>query len=131
MTLIPAKALIVVADGQKAIFLRNIAPAGPVTLREEERLGPKNLAGEGPSGARPNEQTPHQTDEATFAKQLAHKLFTMKEAGGFDALVLAADPRTLGELRQTMHKTVEASLVRTLNKDLTNHSTAEIEGALN
>jgi protein required for attachment to host cells len=54
----------------------------------------------------------------------------MKEAGSYDALDLAADPRTLGELRQTMHKTVEASFVRTLNKDLTGHSTAEIENAL-
>ncbi|BCW87355.1 hypothetical protein sos41_04840 [Alphaproteobacteria bacterium SO-S41] len=131
MTLIPAKALIVVADGQKAIFLRNTAPNGPVSLREEERLTPKNLAGEGPSGSRPNDQTPHQTDEATFAKQLAHRLFVMKEAGNYDALVLVADPRTLGELRQTMHKTVEAAVVRSLNKDLTNHSTAEIEAALN
>lgn len=131
MSIIPAKALIVVADGQKAIFLRNTSPSGPVSLHEEERLNPTNLAGEGPSGSRPNEQTPHQTDEATFAKQLAHRLFTMKEAGNFQALVLAADPRTLGELRQTMHKTVEASIVRTLNKDLTGHSTGDIEKALN
>ena len=131
MTIIPAKALIVVADGQKAIFLRNTAHSGPVSLHEEERLTPKNLAGEGPSGSRPNEQTPHQTDEATFAKQLAHRLFTLKEAGGFDALVLAADPQTLGQMRPALHKTVERALVRTLNKDLTNHSTAEIEAALN
>jgi protein required for attachment to host cells len=131
MTIIPAKALIVVADGRKAIVLRNTAPTGAVTLHEETRLDPKNLAGEGPSGARPNEQTPHQTDEATFAKQLAHKLFAMHEAGDYQALVLAADPQTLGQMRPVLHKTVEAALVLTLNKDLTNHTTAEIAAAVN
>ena len=131
MTLIPAKALIVVADGRKAIVLRNTAASGPVTLHEESRLDPKNLSGEGPSGSRPNEQTPHQTDEATFAKQLAHKLFAMHEAGAYQALVLAADPQTLGQMRPALHKTVEAALVLTLNKDLTNHTTAEIAAAVN
>jgi protein required for attachment to host cells len=128
---LPAEALIVVADGRKAILFRNTATAGPVILREEARLSPKNLAGEGPSGSRPNEQTPNQTDEATFAKQLAHKLFAMKEAGEFDTLALSADPQTLGQIRDTLHKTVSACMVRTLNKDLTNHSTAEIEAAFN
>jgi protein required for attachment to host cells len=131
MTIIPAKALIVVADGRKATMYRNAAHPGPVSLQEEAHLTPKSLNSEGPSGSRPEDQTPHQTDEATFAKQLARKLFQMKEAGDYDALVLAADPQTLGQLRTTFHKTVMASLVRTINKDFTNHSIADIEAALN
>lgn len=127
---IPRNALVVVADGHKAILLRNEGLGGEVSLREERRLSPKDLQDDGPSGSRPEEQTPRQTDEATFAKQLAKALFRMNQAGTFEALVLVADPQTLGQLRDAMHKTVEASLVLTLDKDFTNHSVRDIEQAL-
>lgn len=54
----------------------------------------------------------------------------MKQTGAFEALVLVADPQTLGQFRDDMHKSVEASLVFTLDKDLTNHSIPEITRAL-
>lgn len=129
-TTIPKNALVLVADGRKAILFRNDGAAGDVSLREERRLSPKDLIDDGPSGSRPEDQTPRQTDEATFAKQLANALSRMKQSGGFEALVLIADPQTLGQLRATMHKDVEGSLVLTLAKDLTNHSVAEIAKAL-
>lgn len=127
---IPKNALIVIADGRKAILLRNHGSGGEVSLKEERRLSPKDLRDDGPSGSRPEDQTPRQTDEATFAKQLANTLRTMKLSGAYESLVLVADPQTLGQLRDTMHKEVEASLVLTLAKDLTNHSVAEIAKAL-
>jgi len=99
-------------------------------LREERRLSPKDLLDDGPSGARPDEQSPRQTDEANFAKQLAETLYKMNQAGAFKALVLVADPQTLGQFRDAMHKTMEASLVLTLDKDFTNHSVRDIEQAL-
>ncbi len=123
---IPHNALIVVADGGKAILLRNEDSQGGLSLREERRLSPKNLQDDGPSGSRPQDQTPSQTDEATFAKQLAKALNKMKLDGDFDKLVLVADSQTLGQFRDVMHKAVEASLVLTLAKDLTNHSTRQI-----
>lgn len=127
---IPKNALIVVADGRKAILLRNQGAGGEVSLNEERRLSPKDLKDDGPSGSRPEDQTPRQTDEVTFAKQLANTLRTMKLSGAYESLVLVADPQILGQLRDTMHKEVEASLVLTLAKDLTNHSVAEIAKAL-
>ncbi len=127
---IPTNALVVVADGGKAILLRNTGKGSDVSLREERRMGPKDLAEEGPSGSRPEDQTPKQTDEATFAKQLAQSLYRMHHRGDFESLVLIVDPQTLGQLRSAMHKMVEASVVRTLSKDLTNHSTSDIEKAL-
>ncbi len=130
MTSIPHKAL-VVADGRKAILFRNTGKGGVVALHEERRLSPKDLKNDGPSGARPEEQTPHQTDEATFAKQLAEALYKMKSGSEFDAMVLAADPQTLGQLRDTMHKTVADSIVLSLPKELTNHSADDIAAALN
>ena len=127
---IPSNALIVVADGAKAILLRNTGTGGDLSLQEEQRLTPHDLANEGPSGSRPEEQSPRQTDEATFAKQLAQTLFKMHEQKKFESLVLILDPQTLGQFRSAMHKTVEASIVQTLSKDYTNHSTAEIQKAL-
>lgn len=130
MSEIPEHALVVVADGGKAILLRNNGRGGEVALREERRLELKDFSNDGPSGSRPQEQSPKQTNEATFVKQLAHSLFTMHEDGQYKALVLIADPQTLGQFRSAMHKTVEASLVQTMAKDYTNNSTAEIEKAL-
>ena len=128
---IPHNALIVVADGGKSMMFRNTAHGNEVTLREERRDTPTNLAHEGPSGSRPEDQTPKQTNEATFAKQLAELLYKMHHAGDYKHLVLIADPQTLGQMREAMHKSVESATVLTMAKDLTNHSAADIAKALN
>ncbi|WP_242154832.1 host attachment protein [Sphingomonas sp. BAUL-RG-20F-R05-02] len=43
---------------------------------------------------------------------------------------MIAAPRTLGELRKHYHKTLEAKLVGEVSKDLTGHTTADIEKAI-
>lgn len=123
---IPQQTLIVVADGHQAILLRSHGVKDALRLTEERRLTPKNLADDGPSGSRPEEQTLRQTDEATFAKQLANALYSMKQANRYEHMVLAADPQTLGQLRDTMHETVSDSIILSLNKSLINHSTNDI-----
>ncbi len=128
--IIPHDALILVADGGKALLLRNEGVKGDVSLRLERRLEPENLDDDGPSGVRPPEQTARQTDEATFAKQLSQRLYRMLQRHEFQVLVLAADPQTLGQMRSAMHKDVERSIVRTIDKDLTNHTIPEITNAL-
>ena len=130
MKQVPHDALVVIADGGGATLYRNSGSDTEVSLKEERKLSPKDLSEEGPSGSRPEDQTPRQTDEATFAKQLAQALYKMAHGGKFKDLVLVADPQTLGQVRSAMHKTVEASLVFSLSKDLTNHSVADIEKAL-
>ena len=127
---LPHDSLVVVADGHNAILLRKEGSGSDLSLREESRLSPENLLDNGPSGSRPEEQTSQQTDEATFAKQLAGALYRMHHRGLFSRLVLVADPQTLGQLRDTMHKSVEASIAFTLDKELTNHSVPEITAAL-
>ncbi|MCP9626267.1 host attachment family protein [Rhodopseudomonas palustris] len=130
MALIPHNALIVVADGRGALLLRNTGKPAQVTLRQERKLEPVNLEDDGPSGSRPEEQSQSQTDEATFAKQLSNTINKMKLDGEFDQLVLVADPQTLGQMRPILHKTVEASLIRSLAKDLTNHPLEQIAEAI-
>ena len=130
---VPPDALVVVADGGGAILLRNRGTGSELALQEEKRLTPKSLSaegGQGPSGSRPGDQTIHQTEEATFAKQLADALYAMRHKGDYKELVLIADPQTLGQMRECLHKEVEASMVFTLSKDYTNQSVADIEKAL-
>ncbi|NPV19367.1 host attachment family protein [Bradyrhizobium aeschynomenes] len=126
MKKIPQNALVIVADGRKAIAFRLEGTGDAISLKEQQRLSPKHLSDDGPSGSRPEEQTLRQTDEATFAKQLAKAIEGMKHAHEFDSLVLVADPQTLGQLRNVMHKDVRDSIVLTIAKDLTNHPAHEI-----
>ena len=63
-------------------------------------------------------------------KQLGQAVNHMKLEGEFNKLVLIADSQTLGQFREVMHKAVEASLVLTVAKDLTNHPANEITKVL-
>jgi protein required for attachment to host cells len=127
---VPQHALVVVADGGKAILLRNTGVNGELALREERRLTLKDFANDGPSGAGLQEQSPHETGEATFAKQLAKTLDKMFDQNSFKSVVLIADAQTLGQLRDAVHKNVEKAVAFTLSKDYTNHSVKQITEAL-
>lgn len=126
LTKIAQNTLVVVADGHQARLFRTNGVGDDLSLSAAGDLSPKQLRDDGPSGSRPEDQTPRQTDEATFAKQLANKLERMHEAGEFDAMVLAADPQTLGQIRDTMNSNLAGSIKLTLDKELVNHSVADI-----
>ena len=46
------------------------------------------------------------------------------------ALVLIADPQTLGQIRRTLHKEVKDRLISEIGKTLTNASITDIQKAL-
>ena len=121
-------ALVVVADGHHAKLFRNTAKQG-VELSEIEQLTPKNLADEGAGGA-PQDQSPKDEDEATFAKQLAERLNRIALRHKAEQVVVIADPTTLGTMRKHYHKELEAILVKELAKDLTNSPADKIAKAL-
>ena len=60
---------------------------------------------DGPAGKRPAESSIQETDEATFAKQLAKELYRRAHSGDFAALVLIADPQTLGQILTALLRT--------------------------
>lgn len=128
---IPHNAFVVVADGTGARFFRNSGHEHSVSLTAEGELQPANLEDDGPSGKRPQESTRQETDEATFAKQLAKELHRRAHHGDFAALVLIADPQTLGQLRPILHKEVQNRLVSEYGKTLTKASISDIQKALN
>ncbi len=121
-------ALVVVADGHRAVLLRNIAKHG-IELEEMERIAPANLLDQS-QGRQPEETTPRDEDEATFARQLAERLNRMVLQNKVEELVIIADPSTLGVMRRNYHKMLEQRLVKELPKTLTSASAKEIARAL-
>ena len=127
---IPHNALVVVADGTGARFFRNVGHESKISLSAEGEFNPTDLLDEGPAGKRPPKSSNQETDEATFAKQLAKELYRRAHRGDFAALVLIADPQTLGQIRPTLHKEVQERLVSEVGKTLTKASIADIQRAL-
>ncbi len=127
---VPSNALAVVADGGKARMFHNSGHGQEVRLHEDAHLTPRDVANEAPSGSCPEEQAPRQTDEGTFTKQLVRRLKAMRQQGACDHLVLAADPQTLGQMRDAMSTAVAGSIVFSMVKDLANHPAQDVADAL-
>jgi len=127
---IPNGALVVVADGAGARFFRNTGQANKISLTAQGEFNPSNLLDEGASGMRPSDSSAKETDEATFAKQLAKELYRRAHSGDYAALVLIADPQTLGQMRPLLHKEVKDRMISEIGKTFTNASVADIQKAL-
>ncbi len=123
---VPERAWVVVADGHGARVLVNQGSEESPRLVEKQALKPQDLLSEGPAGSRPQGDSPRDTDEATFAKQLALWLYQQAHGGAFQQLVLAADPTTLGQMRPLLHKEVQSRLVREVSKTLTRSTPDEV-----
>ena len=130
MDKIPADAMVVVADGESARVFRNVGTDGALSLQQQEVVTAQNVDDDGPSGSAPSEQSPQQTDEATFAKQLAHRLNHGALTNAYAHLVLVADPQTLGQIRPHLHEGARSRLLAELPKNYTNAPREQIERAL-
>lgn len=130
MDKMPEGTMVLVADGGGARTFRSVGSGQPVSLEQQHVLTPQNINDEGPSGSVPTEQTAAQLDEATFAKQLAHRLNAGALKNEYAHLVLVADPQTLGHMRPQLHKETQQRLLFEVAKTLTNSPLADIERAL-
>lgn len=138
------KALILVADGQKFLFLRNIGDFKSPNLKVEsqgaQESAPTHAQGSDRPGTAPAsngsvrsamEQTDfHQLDKDHFAAQTAALLCQRAQAGDFEELIVVAPPKTLAELRKHYDKSVTSRLIAEVDKDLTKHPVNEIAGIL-
>lgn len=135
---------VVVADGEKFLIFRNNGDESFLDLRVlreaeienppsrdqgSDRPGRRHGAAPGVRGAVADTDW-HRLEKARFARTLAERLDAWAEAGRFDALVLVAEPRTLGALRPRIGPGVRARLTGELAKDLTGMPVDEIERAL-
>jgi protein required for attachment to host cells len=83
-----------------------------------------------PSRGSMDETDYHQMEEDRFAAEVADILKKQALSNAIETLIVAAPPRTLGELRKHYHKEVEARIAGEIDKDLTGHTVPQIEEAL-
>ena len=135
---------IVIADGEKALFLRNEGDAlhpNLEVIREfrDENPPTREQGTDAPGryfdGANVNksgfEETDwHRLEKERFADELAQRLYRSAHRGEFEKLVIVAPPLVLGEMRQKMHKEVSDRVAGEVPKTLTNHPIPEIEKLL-
>ncbi|MCB8838107.1 host attachment family protein [Aurantimonas sp. VKM B-3413] len=136
---------ILVADGEKALFLEN---TGDATLpnfavrrveehenppdREQGTDKPGRMADDAPGSHRSSvaETDWHEIEKDRFAREVADILYKMAHRNRFKKMVIVAPPHILGDLRQEMHKEVADRVVGELPKTLTNHPIDKIENLL-
>ena len=138
--------LVLVADGRKALFLRNEGDKGRIDLRTAShrtrddrkdgdiKTGPAGRSGRpaGTGAFRDTMEEPdfHQQEEDRFARDLSEKVNAMALAGEFDELVVVAPARTMGELRPLWHKEVQSRLKGEHVKEMTDRPIEDIEALL-
>lgn len=136
--------LVVVADGERALFLRNRGgPERPdfEVMREVEQENPptreqgterpgRHSDGPSPHNSAYEETDWHRLGKERFAAEIADRLHDWAQAGRFDAVAIVAPPQVLGEMRKRFHHDVSSKIVAEISKTLTNHSVAEIEKIL-
>jgi protein required for attachment to host cells len=142
---LPHNSFVVVADGKKMLFFRNEGDGAYPKLEVErkretsdapDRDQKTDLAGSAPTGSAGagrsayQEADYHQLEEDRFAAETAELLRKRALRNEFEALIIVAPPRTLGELRKHYHKEVQKRLAGEVAKDLTGHPVAEIEKIL-
>ena len=130
---VPHLALVALANGEKFKLMRNVGQPFEPRL---EAVGDLDLeltnfsAGvrhQDPAGQR-NGST--DIDELAHGAAIADWLNAQALRGGIDQVVIAADPKTLGQIRQHCHKELESRIVGEVAKDLTNSTLPDIEQAL-
>ncbi|WP_418001092.1 host attachment protein [Mesorhizobium erdmanii] len=135
---------VMVADGEKALFLKNagdnLYPNLEVVHQMEQENPPTREQGtdspgrynDGPSVHRSAvEDTDwHRIGKERFADEIAAWLYKLAHRGEFDEIVLVAPPLVLGTMRKKLHKEVGDKVTAEIPKTLTNHAVFEIEALL-
>ena len=135
---------VLIADGEKALFLRNRLDAQTPDLEvvgKEAQENPSDLAQSANRPGRMPDSGPgqrsamddtdwHDLAKDRFAAELADMLYARAHSGAFSRIVLAAPPAVLGELRRHLHKEVRDRVVAEIAKDFTNHPLDKVEKLL-
>jgi protein required for attachment to host cells len=137
-------ALVLVTDGRKTLFFRNLGDQNQIDLRteafdEREDLPNSELktdaaGSNGQSGGfgRPayEETDFHQQEEDRWAQAAAEAVNKRVLKNNFDQLVIIAPPKTLGLIRKKLHKEAERRLVCEIPKEMTGRPIPDIEALI-
>jgi protein required for attachment to host cells len=134
-------ALVLVGDGQKALFLRNKGNAQQVNLMVERVLEQDNPATREQGTDRPGRSSAsvgvaqsaveeadwHYIAKERFAGDIAQALYRHAHDHQFEELIIVAPPKILGNLRKAFHEEVTDRIVGEIPKELTSHPVPQIE----
>jgi protein required for attachment to host cells len=129
---LPHNAHIALVDGEHFTLFRNAGQMFEPKLSEEGKpeLDPPNFS----AGVRHQDsgRKPDSTDlgELAHGAAAAEWLNARAIAGDIEALLVIADPKTLGEMRQHYHTELTDRLVGEIAKTLTGQTTDRIEAAI-
>lgn len=133
---------LVVADGEKALFMKNEGDAKFPNFEVFSELSQENSTtqvsdkpGRFNDGPSPHRSAVQETDlskldRMRFADEIAEKLYKAAHNGDFEHIVIAAPPFVLGELRKKLHQVVTDKIAAEIPKTLTNLPVYDIEKML-
>ncbi len=135
---------VVVADGEKALFLKNegdakfpdfkvaseMAQDNPATREQGVERPGRHSDGPSPHNSAYAETDWHRLSKERFADEIAEQLYKLAHRGDFEEIVLVAPPRVLGEMRRKLHKEVSDKVKAEIAKTLTNQPVWDIEQVL-
>ena len=130
---VPHHALVALANGERLVIMRNVGQAFEPKL--EKVSEPDLLLTNFSAGARHHDPA-GQRNGSTDVDELAHgaaiaEWFNKATLNGAsEPVVIAAEPKTLGQIRQHCHQELQARIVGELDKDLTNQPIEAIERVL-
>ncbi|MGE0790916.1 MAG: host attachment protein [Sandaracinaceae bacterium] len=137
--------LVVVAQRARARLFLQHEPRGALTevadlVHPTARLRESDLKSDRPGRvhervgevrhAMGQHESPQEHEAATFAREIADAVRASRERGDHDRLVLVAEPRFLGELRQHLDRVSARALVGEVHRELTDRSAQDIAGYL-
>jgi protein required for attachment to host cells len=130
---IPHNAWVFVGDGQKALFLRNAGDKKFPNLTAERVFVDENpptheqgtdRPGRGFKRAMTNRRSSmeatdwHELEKHRFAQRVAAAMEVLMRARNVRALIIAAPPRTLSELRHAFHPDVQRHIIAEIRQGL-------------
>jgi len=130
---VPHKALVALANGERFVIMRNIGQPFEPKLEKISELDLEltnfsaGVRHQDPAGQR-NGST--DIDELAHGAAIAEWLNKATLNGAREPLVIAADPKTLGQIRQRCHQELESRIVGEIANDLTNQPVEAVERAL-
>ena len=130
---IPHNAQVAIANGERFLLMRNTGQPFEPSLEKVQELDllltnfSAGVRHQDPAGQRSGSTD---IDELAHGAAIAEWLNDRALKNDLGEIVIAADPRTLGQIRQHCHKETGARIVGEVAKDLTNLPIPEIEKAL-
>jgi protein required for attachment to host cells len=135
---------VLIADGEKALFLRNEGDAEYPHLQVVREMQEENPPTHDQGTDRPGRLNDasgehrsavddtdwHRIAKERFADEITDRLYKMAHRHDFEKMVLVAPPVVLGEMRRKLHKEVSDRVVAEIPKTLTSHPIAKMEKIL-